>query len=148
MTKNGALSATYRICNVAQTRALEVPRQTPIVPKLRAASIRPRRALIPPKLPKRSLHKREHLLRDHRARRARHRMQDVRELKGGQDEPAALGLAFPRLARDELFERYRLARDALPQFRDLRHELQALGLVLFAAQLDKKRRDAIRVHRL
>ena len=75
-------------------------------------------------------------------------MQDVRELEAGEHESPALCLALPRLARDELFERYRLARDALPQLRDLRHELQALGLVRLAAQLYEEGRDPIRVHRL
>jgi len=132
---------TYGIRDVAQTYALEVPRQTPIVPE-RAGALplaRPgpgillRLSLVPPELSERSLHAREHLLRDHGTRRARDAVEDVRELEGGQDESAALGLALARLARDELFERDRLARDPLSQFRHFRHELQALGLVRFAA---------------
>jgi len=121
-------------------------RQTPIIPIFRAAPILSRGAFISLELDKCSLHKREHLLRDHRAWCARDRVKDVRELEGGKDESPSLRLAFPCLARDKLFERYRLARDALAQFGDLRHELQALGLVRFAAQLDKKGCDPIRVN--
>ena len=86
---------TYRICDVAQARTLQMSRQTPIVPIFRASPVRFRRGLIPPELNKRSLHKRKHLLHDHQARRARDRVEDVRELECGEHEPASLRLAFP-----------------------------------------------------
>jgi hypothetical protein len=123
-------------------------RQTPIIPIFRAPPVLSRRAFESLELREGSLHKREHLLRDHRARCARDGVEDVRELQGGKDESPSLRFAFPCLARDELFERYRLARDPLAQFGDLLHEAQALGLVRFAAQLDEKGRDPIRVDSL
>ena len=123
-----------------------MPRQTPIIPELtRAARARARGV---PELCKRSLDEREHLRRDDGAGRARYGVEDVGELEGGEDEAAALGLALARFARDELLERDRLARDALPQLRHVRHQPQALGLVRFAAELDEQRRDAVGVDRL
>jgi hypothetical protein len=90
--------------------------------------------------------------RDHGARRARDGVEDVRELEGGHEEAPTLRLALARLARNELFERDRLARDPLAQLRHLRHELQPfLGAVRFrvaAAWLDEKRGDAVGVDRL
>jgi hypothetical protein len=90
--------------------------------------------------------------RNHGARRARDGVEDVRELEGGQEEAPTLRLALARLARNELFERDRLARDPLTQLRHLRHELQPfLGAVRFfrvAAWLDEKRGDAVGVYRL
>lgn len=129
-----------------------MPRQTPIVPKLtttRAAARRAHRARgVVPELCERSLDEREHLRRDDGAGRARYGVEDVGELEGGEDEAAALGLALAGLARDELLERDRLARDALPQLRHLRHQPPALGLVRFAAELDEQRRDTVGVDRL
>jgi hypothetical protein len=49
-------------------------------------------------------------------------VENVREFEGGEDESASLGFAFARFASDEFFERYRLARDALAQFRYFLHE--------------------------
>lgn len=89
--------------------------------------------LVPRKLGEDALHQGKHLLGDHGAGRARDCVEDVREFEGGQDESAALGLALARLARDELFERDRLARDPLAHLRHLRHELQPLGPTRFVA---------------
>ncbi len=56
---------TYRICDVSQTSALEVSRQTPIIPEFRAFSVLFWRSLISLEFYECSLHERKHLLRDH-----------------------------------------------------------------------------------
>ena len=118
-----------------------MPCQTPIVPEHAGTGSLPLArpgillwlSLIPPKLGERSLNAQEHLLHNHAVRCARDAMEDVRELEGRQDESPTLGLALARLARNELFKRDQLACDPLSEFRHLRLELQALGLVRFAA---------------
>lgn len=97
---------TYRIRDVSQTSALEVSRQTPIIPEFGAFSVLFWRSLISLEFYKSGLHEWKHLFRDYRAWCARDCVEDVRKFEGRKEDSPSLYLAFSCFARDELFERY------------------------------------------
>lgn len=85
---DGLRAYTYGIRDVAQTRAFDQPRQTPIVPEFRgfaaaaAAAVRLWRPFVRLELGEGGVYEREHPLRYHRARRSRDSLKDVCEFEG------------------------------------------------------------------